>query len=723
MIRRGAALLAALSLAVLVLAAPDGPRPPGTVAALDKPNIVVFYLDDTSPHDGRLWTNPAITPNLTDLFVTHGVHFPNAIGETPLCCPARSTLLTGLHTHNHGVKINDGQLFNPGETVARELTNSGYSTMLLGKYLNKVDAFTPAQWQQHSAAWSVFDAFMSPASESRGNFTGYTLFTKDGPPIKPPEHSTQMIADRAVMRMGQADPAKPIFALLSMSDTHLPNIPMPGFENDPRWAMCNAMPPWNPPNYNEADMSDKPEYMRNLPLLPHADGWPMATYCKEMLGVDWLVGRVTTELRAEGRFDNTMFMFAADNGMDWGAHRLTLKDSPYSTPLPLYFSWQSHWGADPRTIEEYTSNIDLAPTFCDYGGCTLGPYPTGQTAPDGVSLKPLLEGTSASLGRDALLETEYRVHPWAAVLTTDLNPLGLWHYIKYETGFRELYDVDPDADPYELNNLAYDPAYADIRADLDQRLVELLAEGRPASGNATVKIVQDSLPNGAQDFAFQGDLGMFTLDDDATPTLPRLKTFVLPAGAYNVSQVAVPGWTLVSLNCPPATDIDLANGSATLHLFSGDQVSCTFKTSRRRPDLAIGLAQLGPFKGGNVYNTTAVKKQTQRHDGVVAGQTYDYWLTVQNDGGQIDSFTVKGVATGPASMQVAYFVGGTDVTADVVAGTYTISDLAPNATATMVVRVTVAPDATIGSKMIVIVQQISVNDPSRMDVVRAITTY
>ncbi len=129
-------------------------------------------------------------------------------------------------------------------------------------------------------------------------------------------------------------------------------------------------------------------------------------------------------------------------------------------------AWPARWGTTPRTVNEYTSNIDMAPTICEAAGCTLGPYPTGQTQPDGLSLLPLLDGTVPNLGRDALLETEWRIHPWAAVRTTNLNPLGLWHYVEYQNGFRELYNLAPEPIRGRWTNLAYDPANADLISDL-----------------------------------------------------------------------------------------------------------------------------------------------------------------------------------------------------------------------------------------------------------------
>jgi len=686
---------------------------PGADAAPKaQPNIVVILLDDTAVHDGRLWSDPALTPTLHENFVANGVHFPNAIAETPLCCPNRATLLTGLHTHNHGVKVNDVALFNPTVSLATELQASGYETMWIGKYMNHPEHLTPELWEQHAAGWSAFDIFVNPYTSAAGFFVDYTIRTKEGDLLMPEQHSTEFIGQQTVARMENADPDKPIFAVLSPVDTHLPNIPMPQFEADAR---CNSMQPWKPLNYNEADVSDKPAYVRSLPLVPYPEGWPMTTMCREMLGVDWMVEQVTDELARQGRLDDTLLVFTADNGMAWGAHRLELKETPYVTPVPLYFSWPSRWA--PQEVEEHVSSIDLAPTLCEIGGCEMGPYQTGQRQADGVSIVPLLDGEEADLGRDALLETEYRIRPWAAVRTTALSNLGLWHYVEYQSGFRELYDLEQD--PHELTNIVDDPAHADIRAALHDRLLELLAEGRPV-GPATLTITLDAVPNTQDDFTFTGDLGSFTLDDDSTVALPRKRVFSgLAPGPYTVTQLPTAGWTLTALTCPPGADVDLGNGTVTVNLVSSDQVTCTFKNAGRRPDARIAVG-IGAFKGDNVYATTAQKRQTQRWDGAPAGQTLDFAVGLQNDSQIVDSFTVKSVETGHAGIAVAYLVNNVDVTAQVLAGTYSVPNLSPSASVMMVVRVTVALDTPPAVKKKVVLTQRSTSVTSRIDVVRAV---
>ena len=457
----------------MVAPPPDDPSGTQQLPA-GKPNIVLFYLDDVALTDGRLWDNPQLTPTIYDLFVAHGTTFTNAVGETPLCCPGRGSVLTGLHTHNDGVVANNARLFNPGETVATELRGQGYATMWVGKYLNWDNYLGKTAWQAHGQGWTYLDAISGP----NGDFYGYNVHTKAGTIRYGHVHSTRMATERTIAHL-QATPADtPVFSVVSLFNMHGPNIPLPDFQTDPRWAMCSQMPPWDPPNYNEADVSDKPTYIQNLPLLPDSSGWSLVNNCREALGIDWAVEQVTDELAREGRLDNTLLVLTSDNGMAWGAHRLKqAKTFAYTTPVPLYMTWPARWGTTPRTIDDLVSNIDYAPTFCAIAGCHMGPYPTGQQHADGVSLLPLLDGNIAHLSRNAVLESNVgsAKGPWIAIRTSATGPQGAWHYVEWLDGERELYDLSTD--PWELNNLAANPSHSGVRVLLAVRLHELLFEG------------------------------------------------------------------------------------------------------------------------------------------------------------------------------------------------------------------------------------------------------
>ena len=541
---------------------------------------MIVYLDDVAPHDGRLWNDPARTPNLFENFAAHGITFDHAIGETPLCCPGRIQMLTGQHAHNSGVTRNFAPSFDASMHVGKQLLGAGYATMWIGKYLNNNDKLSPEGWLAHQAGWTALDAIYGV----NGEFESYTLKTKEGRVAYPTTPSTQMVGDRAVMRLRETPADQPVFAVMSFYDLHLPNKPEPQFAGDPR---CAEIPPWDTPAYNEADVSDKPPGIRELPLLPHTGGWPMVTYCEEMLGIDQAVGQVIAELKAEGRFENTLLVLSADNGVAWGAHRLSQrKQWPYTTPVPLVFRWPAgHWGDTPTVNSEIVSNIDLAPTFCDLGDCTLGPYGHGQELPDGLSLLPLLDGSAASLGRDAVLEENYgpQGNSWAGLRTTAAFDANLrWHYVEYGNGFKELYELT--SDPWELENLANQPDLTDLVSQLHARLAELRGEGI-ADGVGSIRILEDSPDDPSTDYLFDGDLGNFTLDDDDDPFNADGASFAsLDSGVYSIRRTHAAKTELQRIECVGGvSQVDLATESLTIFLRPDDAVVCTFTDSKTLP--------------------------------------------------------------------------------------------------------------------------------------------
>ena len=119
----------ALLLFIVTVALPPGllglSRPTFAAEAIGaRPDIVVLYLDDVDPHDGRLWNDPVRTPTLAKLFAQGGVAFSQAIAETPLCSPGRASTLTGQHTLNHGV---NGNLTAPFGSLRQHRQRTGRS--------------------------------------------------------------------------------------------------------------------------------------------------------------------------------------------------------------------------------------------------------------------------------------------------------------------------------------------------------------------------------------------------------------------------------------------------------------------------------------------------------------------------------------------------------------------------------------------------------------------
>lgn len=464
-----------------------------TPTSTTKPNIVIIMLDDVNPIDGRFFTQTR-TPAIYNNIVGKGINFTNFYTETTLCCPGRVGYLTGQHTQNHKANDLDGTKFNPSVTIATELSSKGYYTMLTGKYVNNYLEIPRSQ--AIPPGWSNFDAIYA----NNGKYYNYNIISKGGGLTYygdlPSDYSTDIIARITVKRLKEAPADKPIFAIVNPLAIHGPHLQAPRHIGDSR---CANIGYWNAPNVNEADVSDKAKYIRDLGQ-GGSSGYNLKTQCEMLLSVDDMVRKIRTELMNQGRLNNTLFILTADNGYAFREHRLPSKTVPYATHVPLYVAWLTGRGSSPKVVDTVLSNIDIAPTLCDLAGCVTGPYPNGQQSSDGISFLSHIKNQVVSLGRDAILESQPIVPSgaapstrpaWWAIRTTTENPLGLWHYIEYATGEKELYDLSKGpcyrwsaskgGDPCELKNLLSPTVTAPagttaIKTTLESRLIQLKKE-------------------------------------------------------------------------------------------------------------------------------------------------------------------------------------------------------------------------------------------------------
>ena len=454
-------------------------------AAVGRPNIVVLLLDDVGAHDGRVWER---LPTIRKRFLENGIAFTDFHGETPTCCPGRVGFFTGLHTDAHGVTHNDGRLFRPSMSLATQLRRRGYLTILGGKYLNAYELVRP----KVPPGWSEFHAFS-------GGYHRYPLWSngrREWHGAGRADYSTDVVTRKILGALRRAPRDRPIFLWAAPWASHGPIVPAARHRDDAR---CDAIPRWKPPGYMEADVSDKPAYVRRQRVRAR-DGMRFGPICRALLSVDDLLRKVTATLREQGRLERTLFILTSDNGMNYGMHRWLLdKKTPYATQLPFYVSWPARVDPGRPPVTARLQNIDLAPTLCELVGCHMGPYPTGQRHPHGKSFLGLLLGTGGAPRRPAVLSS-FRtkgasVPRWYGVETTRFSPLAergcdlapeggcRWSYVRYETGERELYDLSngpcwtwqpgSTGDPCRLENLAGKRRYHGIEANLARTLAAL----------------------------------------------------------------------------------------------------------------------------------------------------------------------------------------------------------------------------------------------------------
>ena len=464
-VARRAALIAAAVVLVGVLAGvaiagraePGGCLTPGQAApplgSADRPNIVLILTDD------QRWDTLAAMPNVQRLLARPGVTFDNAFVDDPLCCPSRSSILTGRYVHSTGVWQNTPPLggfaaFDDRSTVATWLHGAGYRTALVGKYLNRYESsYIPPGWDR----WVAFDG----GASRYALYYRYVLNVDGRPEVHgggPGDYSTTVLTRHAVDFI--CDTRGPLFLSFDPYGPHWPYTPAP----EDRYS--GPIPPPRP-SYDEADVADKPLWIRTIPPLDAArdaqvDQIRRATY-DTLVSLDRSVGEIVGALQRTGRLGNTLLVFTSDNGLNWGEHRWVDKVAPYeeSIRVPMVVRYDPVVGDRAGTVDSrLVVNIDLAPTFADAAGVAA-------PEAEGRSILPLIAGDPVTWRSDFAIEhlADVMVPSYCGVRSTRFA------YVAYATGEEELYDLERD--PYELTNLAGTPEAAATVERLRQRAREL----------------------------------------------------------------------------------------------------------------------------------------------------------------------------------------------------------------------------------------------------------
>jgi arylsulfatase A-like enzyme len=220
------------------------------------------------------------------------------------------------------------------------------------------------------------------------------------------------------------------------------------------------------PSYNEADVSDKPciqSFFCWFPrLIPQAEQLATNHYRgrqEAIMGVDDLVGRIVAAVKKTGEQNNTLIIFTSDNGWLLGEHRILAQKQfgfDESIKVPLVISGPGFSGG--KRAAPMVTNADLAPTILRAAGATAG------RPQDGVALQDILAAPNNWLTRTVVIETGPNPRaPYYDGIHNSHYHLEILHGgglpLRYE-----LYDIAKD--PFEMNAVTDDPAYAGVLAQL-----------------------------------------------------------------------------------------------------------------------------------------------------------------------------------------------------------------------------------------------------------------
>lgn len=425
-----------------------------------RPNVILILTDD------QRWDSLQEMPIIRDRLMPQSIVFNNAFATTPLCCPSRASILTGLYAFRHGVLTNGGPLggagnFNDARTLATELKRqTNYATGYIGKYLNgyfSLSPYIPPGWDSWQAVsiyrTAEYKMYFDYSINEDGVIVDYGLAESD--------YSTDVFVQRAVDFI-TAPRETPYFLHLGLYGPHNPQVPAPRHAG----LYADYDPP-RPPNFNEEDISDKPAWLAELgPLdIERVDGIQRDTL-ETLQSVDDAVGTILDTLESTGQISNTVVILTSDNGFAMGEHRIVGKLCPYDECLrvPLVIR---HPTVAPTVVNRLVLNIDLPATIA-----TIAGIQNGYGFIDGVSLSKLLT-PGFTWRSDFLIENWNNPGGDLGALIPDYKGVrtAQWKYVEYGTGEMELYDLVND--PYELENVVDDPDNAATLAALQARLDEL----------------------------------------------------------------------------------------------------------------------------------------------------------------------------------------------------------------------------------------------------------
>jgi arylsulfatase A-like enzyme len=438
----------------------------------ERPNVLFLFSDDQQADAiGALGNKHIRTPHI-DRLVGEGTSFTNAYimgASSPgVCLPSRAALLSGRtlwNLENQGIW---GYEISPeNKTLPEVFRENGYLTFATGKndpgkagHIGR--AYTHGDKLLLQGMSRQFNPPLHPFKPD-GNYKGVKASRDDD------RHSAVIYADAAIEFIEQhAGGEQPFYAYVAFQTPHDPwqapeeyharyraeDMPLP-----------ESFMPRHPFDNGMLDIRD--EKLAPFPRTPEAVRKRIADYYATMTHTDAQIGRILAALEKSGQYDNTIIVFASDNGLALGRHGLMGKQNVYdhSLRVPMVIAGPGIPRGEKRDRLCYL--YDINPTLCQLAG-----LPVPETV-EFQSLAPVISDPSA----------KHRDHLYFAFMSWQRAVRDARHkLIEYcVDGARHTQLFDLADDPHEMHNLAADPVYAATLA----RLRKLLEQERVRLNDGT----------------------------------------------------------------------------------------------------------------------------------------------------------------------------------------------------------------------------------------------
>ncbi len=439
------------------------------------PNVLVLMTDEHDPQVSGPYGDRCVHTPALDRLAAEGVVMERAYCNSPLCVPSRMSFMTGRYVHHIGAWDNGTVLASDAVTWAHRFESAGYETALIGKMhfqgLDQMHGFRSRPVTEIHGAGPFGDlppwrpaadppldmpAVSADASAMRRRILGAG-----------PGRSTGIAYDEAVrdatvefLRAHRAGSGAPFVICASFISPHFPLVAPPG-DFARYWPDNVALPRLpaggHPFHRRLIRHFDLERFSTEQILRARAAYYGLVTF------VDRLIGDVLDALEACGLAEDTLVAYTADHGEMLGEHGLWWKCNFYepSVRVPLILRLPGRIPAGQRRAQ-VCSLVDLVPTMLRYAD--IDP---GAEGLDGDALVAVLEqpdGPAAAAWKDEAF-AEYHAH-------ASTHPMCMLRRGRFKLNYvldepAELYDLE--ADPGETRDLAQEPAYAGVVAEMTRR--------------------------------------------------------------------------------------------------------------------------------------------------------------------------------------------------------------------------------------------------------------
>ncbi len=426
-----------------------------------KPNIVLIFTDDQRLQGTihALGGKEVITPNIDEL-VKSGTSFTNNYimggNQGAVCTPSRNMLHTGRNLFAIGSST--GDLIMPeNATLGETLGKNGYSTYGIGKWHNDIASFN----RSFQNGDEIFFGGMSKNPNNVGTFHynkegkyTSTVGINNGDHFSP-KHHTEVFGEAAVKFIENYQTEKPFFLYIAFKSPHDPRVMPDKYKAMYDTAKISLPPSFLPKHpFNNGELVIRDEQLAATPRIPAKIKEHIRDYYAMMTHLDEQIGNVIKALKSKGIYENTIIVFAGDNGLALGQHGLMGKQNVYEHSIKVPLIMVGNGIKKDKINKDFTYTFDIFPTLCQL---TRTPIPA------------TVQGQSLFGNNFKKRETMFHAYRnvQRAIRKDD------WKLIEYIVKSKttvQLFNIKKD--PWEMNNLAENTQFQSKLNELQSLLAE-----------------------------------------------------------------------------------------------------------------------------------------------------------------------------------------------------------------------------------------------------------